>query len=78
MKFNPGDTFYLRKGLPSDPLYKCHVVAVVDECMVVYKWYGKRKQWWHYEVEDEEFLESMINIWKEVKNEKRRVQDQML
>lgn len=55
-----GDTFYLRKGMPGDPLYKCHVVAVVDECMVVYKWYGRRKQWWHYEVEDEEFLTRSI------------------
>jgi hypothetical protein len=56
-----GDTFYLRKGMPGDPLYKCHVVTVVDECMIVYKWYGRHKQWWHYEVEDEELLCRTLN-----------------
>lgn len=27
----------------------CHVRGVVDG-QVVFRWYGRRKQWWHYEV----------------------------
>ena len=44
-----GDTFYLLKG-PGKP-FKCYVVAIVDEVMIVYKWYGRHKQRWHYEIE---------------------------
>ena len=25
--------------------------VTTDECMIVYRWYGKHKQWWHYQVE---------------------------
>lgn len=54
-----GDTFYLRKGMPGDPLYKCHVVAVVDECMVVYKWYGRRK---HVKEATEEYGVPVLSV----------------
>jgi hypothetical protein len=30
---------------------KIHVLVIVDEDQIVYKWYGKHKQWWHYGVE---------------------------
>lgn len=33
--------------------YKYHVVTILDEepeTQVVIKYYGKRKQWWHYEI----------------------------
>lgn len=40
--------------------YKYHVVAIVkdehgnrDEVLYILKYYGKRKQWWHYEVWEE-------------------------
>lgn len=32
-------------------IFKMHIIAVVDEEMIVYKCYGKHKQWWHYGVE---------------------------
>ena len=35
--------------------YKYHVVAIVndgDEVLIVVKYFGKRRQWWHYEVWD--------------------------
>ncbi len=54
MEFKIGSTHYLRLGIGKP--YKIHIVAIVDECYVVYKWYGRRKQWWHYEVEDAYFL----------------------
>jgi len=31
--------------------YLVHVVAIVDEDYVVYKYFGKHKQWWHYGIE---------------------------
>jgi hypothetical protein len=59
-KLKVGDIFYCQKGLPNDKPYKCHVLAIVDEYMVVYKWYGRRKQWWHYEVEHKETIDFKI------------------
>ncbi len=44
---NVGDCFYQKKFA-----YKYHVVAILEEEKhIVVKYYGKRKQWWHYEVE---------------------------
>ena len=53
-----GDTFYVKAGTGKP--YKAHVVAVVDEDMVVYRWYGRHKQWWHYKVESEDAIQAMI------------------
>lgn len=58
MEFKVGDTHHKFIG-PGNP-YKIHVVAIVDEVHVVYKWYGKHKQWWHYEVEHKDLLEIQI------------------
>jgi hypothetical protein len=60
MKFKVGEHFYLDKGLPKDGIYKCHILAVVDKHYIVYKWWGKHKQWWHYEVESSKLLEIQI------------------
>ena len=43
-----GDTFALRMH---GKHYKAHVLAIIDEEYVVYKWYGRHKQWWHYNIE---------------------------
>lgn len=56
MGFKPGDTFLIDRG-PGKP-YKAHVLAIVDDCMVVFKWYGRKKQWWHYEVKHADLLET--------------------
>jgi len=57
MKYKVGDIFYILKG-PGKP-YKAHIVAIVENDMVVFKWYGRHKQWWHYEVLHEE----QIDFW---------------
>lgn len=31
---------------------KIHIVELIENDMVVYKYYGKHKQWWHYFVDD--------------------------
>ena len=46
-----GDTFY-RKDYKRNP-YKHHIVAILkdeNETQVVYKYFGKHKRWWHYEI----------------------------
>jgi hypothetical protein len=53
-----GDVFYEIKG--SGRPYKCHVAGIIDGCMVVYKWYGRRKQWWHYEVKSIRSIEMFL------------------
>jgi hypothetical protein len=38
--------------------YKCHILAIIEDTenpglfskQIVYKYYGKRKQWWHYDI----------------------------
>lgn len=47
-KVKVGDVFYEFKG-PGKP-YKCHIVAIVEKYQAVYRWYGRHKQWWHYQV----------------------------
>jgi hypothetical protein len=45
MKLKIGDCFYEKNY----SRYKYHVVAVLEEEeQVIFKYYGKRKQWWHY------------------------------
>jgi len=51
--FKIGETFRIKD-------YKIHICAIVDEEMVVYKYYGKHKQWWHYEVESRYELTSKV------------------
>ncbi len=47
-KFKAGDCFYKKNDS-----YKYHIVTILeDEGQIVYKYFGKYKQWWHYEIED--------------------------
>jgi len=53
-----GDCFY-----KYDKPTKYHVVNIFEdnsEIIVVYKYYGKYKQWWHYSVEDMLTIEDQI------------------
>ena len=47
--FKAGETYSLQfaAGLHR---YKIHILAIIEERQVVYRWYGKHKQWWHYEI----------------------------
>lgn len=57
-----GSTFKIYLAGSPRPLYKCHVLAIVDEDMIVYKWYGKHKQWWHYNVESLGVIQNRISL----------------
>ena len=66
IKFKKGDTHQIHMA-PSG-FYKIHILEVIDECYVVYKWYGRHKRWWHYEIESEYILNIII---PEIKGEKK-------
>lgn len=44
--------------------YLIHIVAIVDLDQVVYKYYGRHKQWWHYEIEQVDLLQVRIDRTK--------------
>lgn len=67
MEFKIGKTFSVTLGIGKP--YKIHICAIIDEIMIVYKYYGRHKQWWHYRIEDKEMLELMINRTKLTKGE---------
>lgn len=31
--------------------HRIHVLEIIDGDMIVYKYYGRTKQWWHYGIE---------------------------
>ena len=59
-KYKIGDCFYEKRQT-----YKYHIVAIFisepdTEPQIVYKYYGKHKQWWHYEVKSVYEFESWL------------------
>jgi hypothetical protein len=62
-KYEKGQTAHIHRG-PGKP-YKIHILAVVDDVYVVFRWYGRHKQWWHYQVEHEDILETWISRCEE-------------
>ena len=45
--------------------YKCHIVARLkdlEEPQIVYRYYGKHKQWWHYCLISEYMFNSNFEI----------------
>lgn len=66
MSLYEGDVFY--KCCDSlSRMNKCHVINTIhddDRILIVYKWHGRYKQWWHYEIEDEMLLDRHTKILK--------------
>lgn len=65
MPVNHSKKFFTTKGRKlrvkfswSRYLVKIHIVEVVDGEMVVYRYFGRHKQWWHYGVEDWERIKT--------------------
>ena len=59
-RLEPGQTHRMNIG---PLLYKIHIVSIIDEgkgIYVVYRYFGKRKQWWHYEIADPQMLALLI------------------
>ena len=47
--FKEKETYYISQRRYK---YKIHICSIIDNNMVVYKFYGKHKQWWHYDILD--------------------------
>lgn len=65
MKFKIGDTYHILRG--STKPYKIHVIAMFESDgnrIIAIKWYGRHKQWWHYEIKEDYLLESEIEGYK--------------
>ena len=55
MELKIGDIFYDENG------YKCHIVSLLkeeSEPQIVYKYFGKHKQWWHYHIKSKFWFEN--------------------
>lgn len=51
MKLKVGDRYRIKHVFGPHPQgYLVHIVAIVDEDYIVYKYYGRCKQYWHYGV----------------------------
>jgi uncharacterized protein YndB with AHSA1/START domain len=73
MEFKVGDHFHMIQAGQGVKEYKCHILAIVDDDQIVYKWYGKHKQWWHYVVEYDWAVEMKIKAHKEWKKKNESV-----
>jgi len=48
LSFRPGQAY---RACIGHYIYKIHIVSVIDEGygeQIVYRYFGKHKQWWHY------------------------------
>lgn len=70
----PGDKFYCGH-LASffDPPYTARYLALIEGRMVVFRFYGRSKQWWHYRIEELEHLNALREIDRERRYGKPRV-----
>lgn len=56
-----------------DKSYKYHVVSIINDGkrkLIVFRYYGKHKQWWHYEIMELWHIENMFEagLWKLKRN----------
>lgn len=61
-----GDKYHLFGHYHRIGKTKIHIIKIIKDNgkkLIVYKWYGLRKQWWHYELEKE----YMFKFWYENK-----------
>jgi hypothetical protein len=61
-----GDTFYhFQNSHVGRKFYKTHILAIIDEdkedVQVVFKWFGKCKQYWHYEIKPMDVINSSFD-----------------
>lgn len=54
-----------------DGTRKIHIVALIENDMVVYKYYGKHKQWWHYQVKSKDEIEFFVEQLKKIQKLKK-------
>jgi hypothetical protein len=67
--FKKGWSYQVRFSWSMD-IYRIHVLEIVENDMIVYKYFGRRKQWWHYSIERRSSLEMYYKWAKDEKREK--------
>ncbi len=65
IKFKKGDTYQILYMMGPGKPYKIHILEIVDGDYIVFKWYGRHKQWWHYDIKHRNTLEIYIKKTKE-------------
>lgn len=71
IEFEVGQTYRACFGVGTG--YKIHIVQVIptvydDHFVIVYRYFGKHKQYWHYELRDKKMLEMYIDFAAKRKN----------
>lgn len=73
-EFKVGEQYHLFNGIYRHKIYIDAVIITDktwDGVVVVYRWYGKHKQWWHYECvsgwELDQKIQLAENINKKIK-----------
>lgn len=61
MKFKKGQSFRMHISALGEAR-KVHIVALIENDMVVYKYFGKHKQWWHCFVDSKSQIEFYIEM----------------
>lgn len=75
--FKPGQTFRAKPSW-SIEIHKIHIVSVIDEGgigvgpQIVYRLFGKYKQWWHYYIESASTVSMYIWFAKEKEKQKQK------
>jgi len=59
-EYKVGDCFYCKAG------YEYHIIGIPlfqseDDKLIIYKYFGKHKQWWHYEIKTVRHFESWLD-----------------
>jgi len=58
MEYKVGETYKSIMGVGKP--YKIHILAIIEEDMIVYRYFGRHKQWWHYGIEHKHGLDIRI------------------
>jgi hypothetical protein len=53
MTFEKGKAYHIWL-MDTGRIQKIHIVELIENDMIVYKFFGKHKRWWHYRVESQQ------------------------
>lgn len=69
MTFKKGRSYHIHL-MDAGRSQKIHIVEIIENDMIVYKFFGKHKQWWHYRINHLSELETYFEIGKKYKMKK--------
>ncbi len=82
MNIQAGKKCYLYNSKAKFDVCTAHILHVMphperkDDILIVYRWYGKHKQWWHYDVtsgQEQDIEQEYVqrNVEKYIKRKKK-------